>query len=150
MKDTTWDLWHLMDRLSLLLHEIGDWGSGDWISWDQNRWSKVFLIMRLTKFMTFHEIKSCNNDGISWSWHFSWEWKLLIRLLRLLRLLISWTICKPLVQSWDQKHLNLLSWTCGYFLPLTISHQCIKTFYLIIVLVTNKFFMRLKVKNNSF
>ncbi len=59
---------------------LRDWGSGDWISWDQNRRSKGLLIMRLTKFGFFHEIKSASNHLITWLRRFSWDWKLLILL----------------------------------------------------------------------
>ena len=62
--------------------------SGDRISWDQNRRSKDFAIMRSTKFGIFQLIKIPNNYLISWSRHFSWDQNFLIMHFRFL---ISWT-----------------------------------------------------------
>jgi len=59
-----------------------DWGSGDQISWDQNRRSKDFAIMKSTKFGIFHKIEIHNNYLISWSQHFSWDQNLLKMLFR--------------------------------------------------------------------
>ena len=77
-----------------------NWGSGDRISWDQNRRSKLISIMGSNYFVTFHEIKSRNNHLISWLCQFSWDQKLLIMLFRLL---ISWTIFKSRQLTWDWK-----------------------------------------------
>jgi hypothetical protein len=48
----------------------GEWSGGQ-ISWDQNRRSNDFLIMRSNYFGSFHEVEIPNNDLISWLWHFS-------------------------------------------------------------------------------
>jgi hypothetical protein len=49
----------------------------------------------------------------------------------------------------QKNYLNLVSYTCGSFLALIISHLCIKTFDLMIALVANKSIMRLKLPNNA-
>ncbi len=66
--------------LTMFLMIIGS-GSGGWISWDQNRRSNHFLIMRSNYFLimrsnyfaSFHEVKIPDNDSISWLRHFSWD-----------------------------------------------------------------------------
>jgi len=55
------------------LISFDDWGSGGWISWDQNRRLNDLAIMRSTGFWIFHEIEIPNNDLISWSRHFTWD-----------------------------------------------------------------------------
>jgi hypothetical protein len=44
-----------------------NWGSGGWVSGDQNRGSKVLWIRRSNYFASFPEIKSWNNNSIFWN-----------------------------------------------------------------------------------
>jgi hypothetical protein len=46
-------------------------------------------------------------------------------------------------------YVNLVSCTCGSFLALIISHLCIRTFDLMIVLAAKKLIMRSKLPNNA-
>ncbi len=93
-----------ISQFQKVLNQIYEWGLGGWISWDQNRRSKDFAIIRVTKFWIFHEIKIPNNDLISWLPLFCENAFLNFDLMN--NLLTK-------VGSWDQNYLNVLSCTCG-------------------------------------
>jgi hypothetical protein len=61
-------------------------------------------------------------------------------------LLVASTIMRSKVKI---NYLNLVSYTCGKFLALIISHLCIRTFDLMIALAANKSIMRSKFPNNA-
>jgi hypothetical protein len=75
--------------------------------------------------------------------------KSIITLLSILNLVNNLLASSAIMRSKISKFIKLHLWLI--FSPnYCISHQCIKTFDLIIVLVTNKFFMRSKVKKMLF
>ncbi len=123
--------------------------------------SKLNLFMRLNFLGLFMRSKFLIIDLISWSRQFSWGRNCLIMLFRVS---ISWSFLWLTNRSWDPNskklisnfdlmidllfastimrskfkinYSNLVSCTCGKFLALIISHLCIKTFNLMIALVS--------------
>jgi hypothetical protein len=71
-------------------------------------------------------------------------------IIRNFYLMINLLVTSMIMRSkFKINYLNLVSCTCGSFLALIISHMCIRTFDLMIVLAANKLIMRLKLPNNA-
>ncbi len=55
-------------------------------------------------FFIFHEVKIPNNDSISWSWHFSWDWNSKKALLGNFDLMIDLLVTSMIMRLKFKKH----------------------------------------------